>query len=273
MRKEKILESAKNYSPDKPLSRVQGGSAFSFDGAKNAITDDYLIADDFSDKKVSINEFIDDIRFITTGSHVDPVLEEFAQSVFGPLSIHPVSKDDIYGFSTQKASFSVVVALFDDVTRAKRVFRQIKRFLDNKLCYAIMTESTPKTRADLMKFAFDDVFDMRTKPAEMVARIEAHWSRQIHYNQALKNDERFQIFCSEHIEGRVYITQMEILNMLWKNMGNVVKYSDLASYDFHSNEFRIKSLKVRVHNLRKRLKNHDIRSVPNVGYVLVKRSD
>ena len=272
MNKTKISEFQRNYIPVRSRSDTDDVPVFNFDINTASAEADYLLRSGSAEKKFSLNEFIGDIRFITTGSQIAPDLEKFVTSIFGPLSIYRVSKDDIHGFSSQKSSFSVVVAVFDDITRAKRVLRQIKRFLDNKLCYAIMTESTPKTRADLMRFAFDDVFDLRTKPAEMIARMEAHWNRQIQYNSALKGDESFQIFCSENIEGRVYITQMEILHKLWENMGKVVKYNDLASYDFHSNEFRIKSLKVRVHNLRKRLKYHDICSVRNVGYMLVKRS-
>jgi DNA-binding response OmpR family regulator len=218
----------------------------------------------------SLRELVANTRFLTIGAGLKPPLMEFVQAAFGPVTIYSLEQDNIRGFSSQPASFSIIVALLDDVIRAKRVFREHKSFMDNKLCYAIMTDSNPRARASLLRFAFDDVFDTRTKPAEMIFRMQAHLNRQVHYNRAIKEDEHFQIFCDQNIEGRAYTTQMEILRKLYDNLGEVVRYRELASYDFHSGDFRYKSLSVRVHNLRKRLKNFEIRCERGTGYAMVK---
>ncbi|SHN50900.1 hypothetical protein [Erythrobacter sanguineus] len=231
---------------------------------------EYLIRERSAGPNGSLRELVANIRFVTIGTGHRPALMEFVEATFGPVTIYSVEKDNIRGFSSQPASFSIIVALLDDVTRAKRLFREHKSFMDNKLCYAIMTESNPKARASLLRFAFDDVFDTRMKPAEIIVRMQAHLNRQGHYNRAIKEDEHFQIFCDENIEGRVYTTQMEILRQLYDNLGKVVRYRELASYDYHSGDFRYKSLSVRIHNLRKRLKNYQIRCERGAGYALVR---
>ena len=222
---------------------------------------------------VTLGDLVANTRFLTIGPRIPPALKQIVHSAFGPVDIYSIERDDVRGISSQTESFSIIVALFDDIARAKRALREHKWILDNKLCYAIMTEAKPRGRAALMRFAFDDVFDSRMRPAEIIVRMKAHASRQLIYNHAVKGDEAFQLFCDNNIEGRVYESQMQMLKKLYDNMGKAVQYRELASYDFHSSDFRFKSLKVRIHKLRQRLKNHEIRCERGIGYALVKRDD
>jgi len=61
-----------------------------------------------------------------------------------------------------------------------------------------------------------------------------------------------------------------VLKLLFDNLGEKVRYRDLAAYDFHSGEFRTEPLTVRIHHLHRKLKNYEIRCKRGVGYVLVK---
>lgn len=220
---------------------------------------------------LTLCDLVADVRFLAIGSRIAPRIKDLVSATFGPIDIYSIERDSIRCFSSQAASFSIIVVLFDDITRAKRALREHKWLLDNKLCYAIMTKASPGVRASLMRFVFDDVFDARTKPAEIIFRMKSHARRQLIYNHAVKNDESLRLFCDENIAGRVHASQMEILRQLYNNMGAVVRYRDLAAYDYHAGDFRYKSLKVRIHNLRKRLKNHDIICERGRGYALVER--
>lgn len=228
----------------------------------------YLIDERPLDRTASIRDLVAETRFVTIGSQIAPALKDFINSAFGPVEIHTIDNENLRGFSRQFQPFSVVVAVFDDLVRAKRVLRQYKHLLDNKLCYAIMTESSPKDRSSLMRFAFDDVFDTRMREAEVLVRIQAQRNRQREYNSAIMGDLEFRQFCDENIEGQVYAAQMALLRQLYNNMGKVMRYRELASFDYHAGDFRLQSLSVRIHKLRKRLKNHRIRCVRGAGYVL-----
>lgn len=208
-------------------------------------------------------------RFVAVGNQVGTALSQFVLSTFGPTAVYPVTTDDIRGFSSQLGDYSIIIVLVDDVARAKRAFREIRDFAQTKLCYAIMTESNPQARSSLMRFLFDDVFDTRMKPSEILLRIQSQCSRQMQYNSASRGDVAFETFCDENLDGRVHSLHFTLLRQLFDNMGQVLRYRDLAAYDFHSGEFRLDSLTVRIHNLRRRLKNYEIRCERGVGYALV----
>lgn len=250
------------WNDDEPAIPLRGRAKDSFD--------DHVYAEKQCDKLGDVRDLVEEIRFVAVGNHVGSPLEAFAFSTFGKVAIHPVTNDDSRGFSSQLGTYSIIVALFDDVARVKRAFREIKPVADNKLCYGLMTESNPSARGALMRFAFDDVFDTRMKPAEIILRMKAQLSRQSHYNGVAKDSERFETFCEKNIIGRVHSTQVEILKQLYDNMGKVVRYRELASYDFHAGNFRLESLTVRIHYLRKKLVNYEIRVERGVGYSLVK---
>ncbi|AUX70661.1 hypothetical protein CHX26_15190 [Porphyrobacter sp. HT-58-2] len=254
----------------RPARAGRDAPVFRFPAVNGSQGSEYLARPEIAAGEVTLRDLVANARFLTIGPRLPPRIKEIVNETFGPVEVHSIERDNIRGISSQATSFSIIIALFDDIARAKRAFREHKWLLDNKLCYAIMTEANPRGRAALMRFAFDDVFDSRAKPTDIIIRMKAHVSRQMIYNSAVKNDESFQLFCDENIEGRVYSSQMEILKQLYNNMGKVVRYRDLASYDYHSSDFRFKSLKVRIHKIRKRLKNHEIRCERGSGYVLVK---
>ncbi len=233
----------------------------------------YLTDRDRAAPSQSFRKAADATRFVTIGSQIAPALKDFVHSAFGPVEIHVIDNENLRGFSRQFQPFSVIVAVFDDLVRAKRVLRQYKPLLANKLCYAMMTESTPKERAALLRFGFDDVFDTRMKEAEVLVRIQAQLNRQLYYNAAIKDDLEFRQFCEENIEGQVYAAQMALLRQFYNNSGKVLRYRELASFDFHAGDFRLQSLSVRIHKLRKRLKNYRIRCVRGTGYVLERCDD
>jgi DNA-binding response OmpR family regulator len=252
------------------LSDAYGGGPglFPFSADQGADQAHYLIDDRPLDRASPIRELLAVTRFVTIGSQIAPALKDFVQSAFGPVEIHVIDSENLRGFSRQFQPFSIIVAVFDDLVRAKRVLRQHKPLMENKLCYAIMTEANPKDRASLLRFAFDDVFDTRMKEAEVLLRMQAQFNRQARYDNAVKDDFEFRMFCEKNIEGQVYTSQMALLRQLYNNIGKVMRYRELASFDFHAGDFRLQSLSVRIHKLRKRLKNHRIRCVRGTGYVL-----
>lgn len=266
--------SAKGRRPANDLGAPDlSAPLFRFPDVTGEETSAYLARPEPFGADVTLHDLVADTRFLTIGPRIPPALKYLVNATFGPVDIYSIERDNVRGISSQTETFSIIVVLFDDIARAKRALREHKWLLDNKLCYAIMTDAKPRGRAALMRFAFDDVFDSRTKPAEIIARMKAHASRQLIYNHAVKTDESFQLFCDENVTGRVYDSQMQILRELYNNMGKVVRYRDLASYDYHSSDFRFKSLKVRIHKLRKRLINHEIRCQRGMGYALVERDD
>lgn len=209
-------------------------------------------------------------RFVMVGNQIGTSLDQYVFSTFGPMAVYPVTTEDVRGLSIQLGNYSMIIALIDDVARAKRVFREIRDFGQTKLCYAIMTESSPQDRSSLIRFLFDDVFDTRMKPAEILLRIQSQCSRQRQYDSASRSDAAFETFCEENIIDWVPGLHLPLLRQLFDNMGHVARYRDLAAYDFHSGEFRLDSLTVRIHNLRRRLKNYEIRCERGVGYILAK---
>jgi hypothetical protein len=246
-------------------------SIFQFANAGYNHQADYLFKNDPLSSFGPVGALVSSIRFVVIGSQLSQSIKELVYATFGPVTIYAIDKDSARGLSSHIGQFSIIVALFDDVGRAARVFRENKIAMESRLCYAIMTKSDPSVRAKLMRFMFDDVFDARIKPAELITRLQSQRDRQIIYDGVVQNDVQFKQFCDENVEGRVYISQTEILKKLYHNLGKVVRYRDLASYDYHSGDIRLKSLNVRIHKIRKRLKNYEIHCVRGIGYSLVKR--
>jgi DNA-binding response OmpR family regulator len=251
---------------DRPSSL--NSSPFNFDCSKGPV------AEPFSTLCGEVGELPDDlsgrIRFVAIGNQISSPLGNYVRAVFGPVDIHRVTLEDLRGFSSQLGSYAVLVVLTDDVQRAKRKLRKVHALTENKLVYAMMTESTPQARAALMRLSVDDVFDLRTRRQEILVRIGSHWQRQQEYDLKTKGEARFTMFCEENLIGTVHSLQVPVLKRLFDNLGEVVRYRDLAAYDFHSGEFRTDSLTVRIHHLRRKLKNYEIRCKRGVGYVLVK---
>lgn len=250
---------------------LRSASVFEFNQQISKIKNEYLLVNDPDKFRGDLRNLFSKIRFVSIGGQSGSQLIEFIHSIFGPVNVYSVAHDKTHGFSSQNSAFSIIIALLDDVPRAKQALRQMKSVMDNKLCYAFMTVSNPKARAELLRFAFDDVFDTRMKPAEIIVRIQAHRGRQMDFDQPIQRDEAFQLFCDQNIEGRSLINQMPMLRQLYESMGQVVRYRELASFDLHSGSFRTKSVAVRIYHLRKKLKNYEIICVRGQGYSLVKR--
>lgn len=225
------------------------------------------------DSEPCIRDLVKATRFVAIGNRALSPLGEFVRAVFGQVAIHPVSSDDIAGITRDLQTYAIMVVLTDDVPRTKKMLREIAPLLRNRLCYAVMTESNPQARARLLRSTFDDVFDMRSNPREILLRIHAQRARQAVYDSSRTGDADFERFCEENLDGTLHRLQMPLLKRLYDNMGEVVRFRDLAAYDFHSGEFRLQSLAVRIHYLRRKLKNCDIRCKRGEGYALVRLED
>lgn len=210
------------------------------------------------------------VRVIAIGSHLDGPLNEFARQVFGNVEIHKVCVDDVRGLSRQIGEYDILVILFNDPQRVKRTLRGLESFIRTKVCIGLTSQSKPKTRANLIRFAFDDVFDRKVSIEEITVRIASICARYDVYNKSSQQDLSFEDFCKNFAARKLNKGEQDILYLLFKNLHRVVRYSELANYDIYDEEYRIHSLRVRIHHLRKKLKGYEIQSHRGLGYQLLK---
>lgn len=76
-------------------------------------------------------------------------------------------------FSAARESYDVFVAHAEDPARLGKVLRRNRAILTSKIKVAVMAQSTPLDRAQLLNTGFDLVVDCRMHPTEYIARIAA----------------------------------------------------------------------------------------------------
>lgn len=210
------------------------------------------------------------VRFLSIGSLSVSQMRERLIDLFGSVTIYEFSNERTFGLSKIGDDFSILMIVTEDWRRAKMVLRDFRLIIKNNLSYILLNTSNPRSRAELLNFGFDDIFDMNTDKLEISIRMNAHASRQLIYDSQSNRNMQFENFCGANLIRPLHRDQRPILLRLYENMGNVVKYNELAGYDFHSAEFRVQSLTVRIHHLRRKLKNYEIFCQRGVGYMLGK---
>jgi len=232
--------------------------------------DSYLRDRVARDDGTDLRNLIGKMRVISIGCHLNTQLTNFAGQIFGDVEIHRVDVDDLRGLSGQFGPYNIIIVLFNDPKRAKRVLRGLEALTSTKLCIAVTSISTPRVRADLLRSLFDEVIDKKWDPEEARLKIKSIYFRSCIYGERIENDWKFANFLRTQMVVSSKRSQLSLLYILFQNLNRVVKFQDLASYDFHEESYRINSLKVRVYYLRKKLKGYTISSVRGVGYRLTR---
>lgn len=173
--------------------------------------------------------------------------------------------------SQSQHCFDALFVSVDDFDRLRYVFPPPgNQLIRNKLSLVFTSKADPKQRAKLLRMGFDDVFQSSMAPGEVHARLESLFQRSEVYNlrrnELESEDWRVfkRLFLAQDIKGH----QDEVLRKLFFANNEVVKYENLATYDFVTQSYRKDSLKATVCRIRRILKGCEIVSHMGQGYSL-----
>jgi hypothetical protein len=193
-------------------------------------------------------------------------------SIFGAVEFREISTLNLDGFAQHNEAFDVLICSVDDVGRLKAALRPPADYVvKKKISFAYCEKTSPGRRASLFRLGFDDVFYAGMSDEEIRLRFKSMINRYLMYTEMAKvnTDKQWEEFTSKYVEGALRGKQKNIVRILFEARINVVRYRDLASYDFALDEYNLASLKTTVSNIRKKLKGCDIVAVNGEGYTLV----
>lgn len=214
------------------------------------------------------------VRFAEVPDQLAWKRRERLVSIFGPVDFREISSSSVEGIVQHNEAFDVIICSVDDVARLRGAVRSpADVIIKKKVAFAYSEKTSPGRRTQLLKLGFDDVLSSSMSNEEIRLRFESIVERSRLYNELSEapDEGEWQAFVEGHVVGSLRRRQKDIVQALVHAKGNVVKYRDIASYDYASDEYNISSLKATVSNIRKKLVGCDIVSVHGEGYRLVVR--
>lgn len=217
-------------------------------------------------------EFLGRVRFVEVGDAACWKRREQILSLFGPVDFYELSHNNISGLMQSEVPYEIIIVSADDVQRlALAIAPPADIVVRRKLSFVYSSRSTPKMRARILRLGFDDALHARMTPLEVIMRIRSMISRMEIYqakNIGKVSEGVWKDFCERHVAGRLQKKQVELLQSLVAANGDVVPYSELATFDFTEHVLRLDSLKVTVSRLRRYLVDCDIEVSRGCGYYL-----
>lgn len=193
-------------------------------------------------------------------------------TIFGPVNFRQISSSSLDGIVQHDEAFDVIVCSVDDVARLRAALRPpADMVIRRKISFAYSDRSSPGRRAKLLKMGFDDVLWSSMTNDEIRLRFQAVVVRTNLYSELAVTPgvSEWEAFADAHVIRPLRRRQKDIVQALVNAKGGVVRYRDLANYDYALGEYNISSLKATISNIRKKLVNCEIVSVHGDGYRLV----
>lgn len=212
----------------------------------------------------------------------DKALDErmaWLTEIYGNLAQFRYFEHSTIAFSSAREDYCVFIAHGEDPLRLGKILRRNRPILASRIKVALMAQSLPQDRAQLLNAGYDLVVDTRMAPAEFVARIASIHTRQFRHAPRIVgplNDLRVVLrrFVApdvpmESLSNR----ELLLLARLAARKGLSVHASELAkSAEGHHTELTRKSLCVAISRLRRKLDpGYEIVSDYLNGYVFRSR--
>lgn len=180
--------------------------------------------------------------------------------IYGNLPQFRYFEHSTVAFSSAREDYRVFIAHGEDPARLGKILRRNRPILASRIKVALMAQSLPQDRAQLLNAGYDLVVDTRMAPAEFVARIASIHIRQFRHAPRIVgplNDLRVVLrrFVApavpmESLSNR----ELLLLARLAARKGLSVHASELAkSAEGHHTELTRKSLCVAISRLRRKL--------------------
>lgn len=214
------------------------------------------------------------VRFAEVLDQMSWKRRERLVSIFGSVDFREISSSSFDGIVQHNDAFDIIICSVDDVARLRAALRPpADVIIKKKIAFAYSEKTSPGRRTQLLKLGFDDVLSSSMSDEEIRLRVRSIVGRAQLYTElsAAPDEGEWETFVAGHVVGSLRRRQKDIVQALVHAKGNVVKYRDIASYDYASDEYNISSLKATVSNIRKKLVGCDIVSVHGEGYRLVIR--
>lgn len=211
------------------------------------------------------------IRFLEIRDSGASLRREELAGVFGKVAFYNLSSHDISGLSQASAPFDALFVSADDIPRlCHALFPPANILVKNKPSFLYCASINPRARARMLRFGFDDIFFSKMTPSEISLRMKAAIDRSNTANTGslIIGKEDWIAFLDNHVSGELSRRQSEIVQMLLAAGARGASFTELATYDFTAQSYRISSLKVTVSRIRKRLKKCSIETVSGRSYRL-----
>jgi hypothetical protein len=217
----------------------------------------------------SISNGSQGMRFVEIADRHAIFRKERLTEIFPNAILHEISGTNLRGLSQVEEAYEAILVSVDDIQRLRFALNPCgKLLINNKISFAYTSSASCLERARLLRMGFDDVFTNKMMQEEVLLRIESIKRRYSDIKIELENEAQVKNFLSGFSLRPLCGQQFSIFYNLIKNCGKVLRYNDLASYDFLEATYRLESLRVNISQMRKILRGCEIIGIPNEGYLL-----
>lgn len=182
--------------------------------------------------------------------------------------------DDYTAFMQASQNFDLVIVHGQDMRRLMRIAARFRAIMPGKITVALLPTRDPAATCRLLNAAFDDVLDLDMPHAEAKARICGLERRRIISSQQASkkptHDPMEQKIAELAHSCQLSRRDKRVLGLLIRKSGRTIHYWQLARVlDKDLDRHCKRSIHVRMHNIRRCLKNKDsLITVRGEGYQL-----
>ena len=132
--------------------------------------------------------------------------------------------DDYTAFvDDAKNYYNTVFVVGTDPARVRKFLRTYRPLFMRKAKIALVKESRPRSRAQMLNTGFDDVFDLDTHPLEASVRLDAILGRVAHSHAAETFDDVLKTHMRFYADTKLLEREVRILALLIANRGMPVR--------------------------------------------------
>jgi DNA-binding response OmpR family regulator len=160
-----------------------------------------------------------------------------------------------------------------DGRRMSALYKEFEPLLRNRVVVAIVTGSTPQTRAAMLRAGFDEVLDIgKVHPLEGIARFRAIWRQRCVRTSAEREQYQRADMLNKVCDASVLTgRERRLIECLLDRPGWCVSFQRLQRIaGIDEDPISVMNLRVSMSKLRRKLVvGSRIEALPNEGYVLV----
>jgi len=118
------------------------------------------------------------VRYLSLGDSSRFLCNHWVDNVFSTVQHYRYADNDTHFLSSMRSDFDCLIVGGMDADRMIDVLQCNMPLLRNRLLVALMVDSTPESRAKVIRAGYDDAMDVdQTGHAEASARVRAMWAR------------------------------------------------------------------------------------------------
>lgn len=213
-----------------------------------------------------------DVALIYMCEHLDDEVRSWIGKACAESDLTEIPSCMTLEASNLAAPFDVRLVLGEGVRQLVGWLVKSGEYQEWRPSIAMISSSTPRQRAYLLRCGFDDVFDLsELEPLEGLMRIAAIWSGYSRYRSAAEIERRLEReLVRMSSDGSWTNQQRQFLTLLLTSPGGFVRYDDLgAKISEESSIVPRHYLKVVASHIRKKLTNgYCLSAISQRGYLL-----